>query len=283
MPQKPGDRVQPDRRDAMPLARLRRSGDLTPVDVPAGAEAALRDRSRARAETRRDLKAAQVRLTAVWLRHDRRSTGRATWSPAHRRWLSEVSCPTPAPQLVLQAYVQTVTDQTARVPRLEHDLHAPVHTWRVAPVVAALQALRGVQFTVAVTTVAALGALTRVDHPRPLRHALGLTPSASSRGARRQQGRLTKTGKTHARRALGAGAWAYRDPATVSRHLQRRLEQRPPAIQARSWTAQVRLGTRDRHLMAHGQQAHQVVVAMARAWRALMGAMAQPVAVRPQA
>jgi transposase len=30
-PQKTGDRVKTDRRDAMPLARLRRSGDLTPV------------------------------------------------------------------------------------------------------------------------------------------------------------------------------------------------------------------------------------------------------------
>jgi transposase len=31
MPQKAGDRVTTDRRDAMQLARLMRSGDLTPV------------------------------------------------------------------------------------------------------------------------------------------------------------------------------------------------------------------------------------------------------------
>jgi transposase len=31
MPQKAGDRVTTDRRDAIPLARLRRSGDLPPV------------------------------------------------------------------------------------------------------------------------------------------------------------------------------------------------------------------------------------------------------------
>jgi Transposase IS116/IS110/IS902 family len=35
-------------------------------------------------------------------------------------------------------------------------------------VVEALQALRGVQFTVAVTLVAELGDLTRFDHPREL-------------------------------------------------------------------------------------------------------------------
>ncbi len=41
-------------------------------------------------------------------------------------------------------------------------------------------------------------------------HELGLTPSDYASGARRQQGSLTKTGKTHAWRALLEGAWAYR-------------------------------------------------------------------------
>jgi transposase len=210
LPKTPGERVNTDRRAARPLARLRRSGALTPVDVPAVDDAALRDRRRARDDPRRDLQAATWRLTAVWLRHASRSPGRATGRPAHRRWLRAVSCPTPAPQLVFQAYVQTVTAQTARWPRLEQARHAPVQPWRLAPVVAALQALRGVQFPVAVTTVAARGDLTRVEHPRHLLHDLGLTPAADARGARRQPGRMTKTGHTPARRALVAGAWASR-------------------------------------------------------------------------
>jgi transposase len=111
-------------------------------------------------------------------------------------------------------------------------------------VVEALQALRGVQFTVAVTTVAALGDLRRFEHPRQRMHDLGLTPSAYASGARRQQGSMTKTGNTHARRALVEGAWAYRYPAKVSRHLQLRLEKLPKAMQAISWKAQVRLCTR---------------------------------------
>jgi transposase len=64
MPKKAGDRVQTDRRDAMQLARLMRSGDLTPVSVPAVDDEASRDRSRARQETLRDLKAAQLRRKA---------------------------------------------------------------------------------------------------------------------------------------------------------------------------------------------------------------------------
>jgi transposase len=116
-----------------------------------------------------------------------------------------------------------------------------------------------------VTTVAARGDLTRFNTPRQLMHYLGLTPSDYSSGPRRQQGSMTKTGNTPARRARVEGAWAFRYPAQVSRHLQLRLAKLPAAIQAISWKAHVRLGTRYRQLMATGQHAHQVVVAMARA------------------
>jgi transposase len=265
MPTKAGDRVNPDRRDAMPLARLMRSGDLTPVSGPALDDEAIRDLRRARAETLRDLQAATLRLQACLLRHDLRSTGRAHWSPAHLRWRSAVVCPTPAQQSVLPAYVQTVTAPTERLGRLALARHEQVTPWRFAPVVEALQALRRVQCTVAVTTVAELGDRTRCEHPRQRMHSLGLTPAEYARGARRQQGSIPQTGHAHARRALVAGAWAYRYPAQISQHLHLRLEKLPTAIQASSWKAQVRLCQRDRQLMAKGKNAHQVVVAMARA------------------
>ena len=135
------------------------------------------------------------------------------------------------------------------------------------------------QFTVAVTTVAELGDLTRFDNPRQLMKYLGLLPVEYARGARRRQGSLTQAGNTHARRAIVAGAWAYRDPAKVSRHLPLRLETQPKAIQAISWKAQVRLCTRYRRLMARGKHANQVVVAMARELIAFLWAIAKQLAV----
>jgi transposase len=264
IPKKAGDRVKTDRRDALQLARLMRSGDLTPVYVPKVEDEAIRDLCRAREDVLRDLKAAKLRLKAFLLRHDIRYTGQATWNPAHLRWLSEVVCPTPAQQIVFQEYVRAVNEQTERRQRLEHELQEQVKSWRLTPVVEALQALRGVQFTVAVTTVAELGDLTRFEHPRQLMGYLGLTPSESSSGERRRQGSITKAGNTHARRALVEGAWAYRYPAKVSRPLQLRLENQPKAIQDISWKAQVRLCTRYRRLLARGKHANQVVVAIAR-------------------
>jgi transposase len=283
IPKKAGDRVKTDRRDAVQLARLMRSGELTPVDVPQVQDEAIRDLTRARAEAIGALKTATCRLQALLLRHDSRYTGRAAWGPAHLRWLSAVVCPTPAQQLVFQEYVRAVTEHTARLQRLEQARHDHVHTWRLQPVVEALQALRGVQFIVAVTLVAALGDLPRVDNPRQLLKYLGLSPSEYSSGERRRQGTITKAGNTHARRALVESAWAYRYPAKVSRHLQLRLEQLPKPIQDIRWKAQVRLCRRVRRLMARGNHANQVVVAVARELAGFLWAIASEVAVTPSA
>ena len=283
IPKKAGDRVKTDRRDAVQLARLARSGDLTAVDVPKVEDAAMRDLTRAREDAISDLKDAKFRLKAFLLRHDIRSTGRATWSPAHLRWLSEVVCPTPAQPIVFQAYGRAVHEHTERLQRLDQELQDHVKAWRLHPVVEALQALRGVQFTVAVTIVAELGDLTRFENPRQLMKYLGLIPSEYSSGERRRQGSITKAGNTHARRALVEGAWAYRYPAKVSRHIQLRLEQQPKTIQDISWKAQVRLCKRYRRLIARGKHANQVVVAIARELSAFMWAIAKQIAVTPKA
>ena len=208
MPQKAGDRVKTDRRDARQLARLARAGDRTVVSGPQGHDAAMRDLTRAREDAIREGQAATFRLQAFLRRHALRSTGPATGGPAHLRWLSAVVCPPPTQHIVFPDYVRAGQAHTERLQRLEPARHEPGQTWRGSPVVAALQALRGVHCTVAVPLVAAMGALTRFDSPRALRQFLGLVPSASSSGAQRRQGAIPTAGHTQARRVLVEGAWA---------------------------------------------------------------------------
>jgi transposase len=210
MPKQAGERVKTDRRDALQLARLARSGDLTVVDVPQVQDEAMRDRTRAREDAISDCQDAPSRLQAFVLRHALRDTGRAHGGPAPLRWLSEVVCPTPTQPMVFQAYVRAGQEHTARLQRLEQALHEHVQAWRLSPVVEALQAWRGVPCTVAVTLRADMGDLTRFDTPTALRQCLGLPPAASSSGAQRRQGAMTQAGHTHARRVLVEGAWAYR-------------------------------------------------------------------------
>jgi transposase len=146
-------------------------------------------------------------------------------------------------------------------------------------VVEALQALRGVPWTVAVTLVAEMGDLTRFESPRELRQFMGLSPSEYSSGEPRRQGAMTKAGHTHARRVLVEGAWAYRSPAKISRHWPRRLDHQPNVIQDMRWKVHVRRCTRSRRLVARGQHAHVGTVAMARELTGCMWALAKAVPV----
>jgi transposase len=269
--------VKTDRRDAVQLARLARSGDLTAVYVPKVEDEAMRDLTRAREDTISDLQDAKLRLKAFVLRHDIRYTSRANWGSAHLRWLSEVVCPTPVQHIVLQEYVRTVQEHTARLQRLEQELHEHVKAWRLYPVVEARQALRGVPCTVAVTLVADMGDLTRGDSPRALMPCLGLMPSEHSSGEQRRQGSIIKAGHTHARRVLVEGAWAYRYPAEGSRHVQLRLEKQPKVIQDISWKAQIRPCKRYRRLVSRGKHANVVTVAIARELAGFMWAIAKQV------
>jgi transposase len=275
IPRKPGDRVKTDRRDAVTLARAMRSGDLTAIYVPGVADEALRDLSRGRHDALQDLKRSKRRLKSFLLRQDIRYAGRASWNAAHLRWLAGVVCPTPPQQIIFQEYLRAVTEQHERLQRLERELHDAVKGWRLFPLVQALQALRGVELTGAVILATELGDITRFARPRQLMAYLGLTPSEYSSGDRRRQGGITKAGNSHARRALGEGAWAYRYPAKVSRHLQLRLETLPAEVQTIAWKAQVRLCRRYRQLPARGKHVNQVVVAIAREMAAFAWAIAR--------
>jgi transposase len=142
IPRKAGDRVKTDRRDAITLARLLRSGDLSSIYVPGVEDEALRDLSRGRDNAMQDLKCSKRRLKSFLLRQDIRYEGRANWTPAHLRWLARVVCPTPPQQIVFQEYVRAVTEQQERLQRLESELHEAVKSWRLYPMVQAIQALR---------------------------------------------------------------------------------------------------------------------------------------------
>ncbi len=277
IPRKSGDRIKTDHRDAIQLARLMRSGDLTSVYVPRSEDEAIRDLSRAREDAIHDLKAAKARLKSFLLRLDIRYDGTANWGKAHLRWLSKITCPTQAQKTVFQEYIQAISQHTERLDHIMVELHEIAENWRLYPFVEAYQALRGVKFIVALTVAAELGDITRFDNPRQLMAFLGLIPSEHTSGSKRRLGSITKTGNSHVRRVLIEGAWAYRHPAKVSPAIRARLESLPLSIQNIAWKAQLRLCKRYRRLVARGKNKNKVVTAIAREVAAFMWAIAHEV------
>jgi len=279
VPKAKGDRVKTDRRDARQLARLHRAGELTPVYVPREEDEAIRDLTRAREDAKVAERKARQQLNAFLLRHGMRYGGKTYWSRPHFRWISGIAMGHPAQQLVLEEYVEAVRSCTERVERLSGQLREFVPQWRMAPVVDALQALRGVSLIVAATTVAELGDLSRFDDPHQLMAFLGLIPSEHSSGERVKRGGITKTGNGHARRVLVEASWAYRFPARVSRRLLQRQEQLPQRVRETAWKAQLRLCARFRRLIARGKPKQVVTTAIARELSAFMWAIARQIPV----
>lgn len=275
IPKRSGDRIKTDRRDAENLARLHRAGELTAVHVPREDDEAMRDLCRAREDAVKAQRVARQQLGAFLLRHGLRYTGRGSWKPAHWRWLSDIAMERPAQQAVLQEYIDAVKQCSGRVDRLTAQILELLPEWDMAPAVRALQALRGVAGTVAVTMVAELGDMGRFDNPGRLMAYLGLVPSERSSGSTVRRGGITKTGNGHARRALIEAAQAYGRQARVSRAILKRQEGLPQPVKDIAWKAQLRLCGRFRRLMAAGKLRNKVVTAIARELAGFMWAIAR--------
>jgi transposase len=281
IPKKPGEKIKTDKRDALKLAKLLKSEDLTPIYVPEPEDEAVRDLSRAREIAMEDLKDAKYQLKALMLRNNINYKGTANWSQKHLRWLTELVLPHPAQHIVLQEFLQTITERISRLERLDNELTHHVHQWRYYPVVKAIQAMRGVRLLVATGVVAELGDLSRFDHPRKLMSYLGLVPSEHSSGGKRHIGAITKCGNGRARRLLVEGAHTYRYAANISTDMQKRQEGLPKDIIDIAWKAQLRLCKRYKKMIAKGKHYNLVVTAIAREMIAYIWAIAKEVVLTP--
>lgn len=263
IPRRPGDRIKTDRRDAINLAKLHRAGELTAVWVPDQAHEAIRDLVRARLAAVRTLRQARQQLSGFLLRHGHHDN-RPAWTLMHRRWLAGLRFEQPVHRIVLEDCIAAVEAATARRDRLHAHIEAALADWSLAPVVRALQALRGMALVAAATLIAELGDITRFTNPRQLMAYLGLVPSEHSSGGSRRQGGITKAGKGAARRMLIEAAWSYRFPPRISRELLLRQEGLPKAIRDAAWKAQERLCRRYRKLSQAGKLPTVVTAAIAR-------------------
>ena len=276
IPKRPGDRVKTDRRDAASLAKLHRAGELTSVWVPDAGHEAIRDLVRARLDAVHALRRARQQVSGFLLRQGCHY-GRPAWTKLHRRWLAGLKFAQELHHVVLEDYIQAVEAADARRDRLTAQIEACLPEWTLAPVVAALQAMRGMALVNAATLIAELGDLARFANPRQLMAYLGLVPSEHSSGASVKRGGITKAGNNAARRVLIEAAWTYRFPDRLSRELLLRQESQTKSIREIAWKAQLRLCARYRKLARTGKPANVVTTAIARELAGFIWAIARQV------
>src|SRR6266849_5887650 len=106
VPQRPGDRVKTDPRDARKLARLLAGGLLEPIHVPSPEQEAARDLVRAREDARLDRMRDRQRLSKFCLRHGRLLPS-SSWTVVRRKWFSEQRFEFVAQQITFDTYLHT--------------------------------------------------------------------------------------------------------------------------------------------------------------------------------
>jgi transposase len=265
IPRRAGDRIKTDRREAGQLAVRYRAGALTALHIPSEQEEAARDRLRCREAIRADLLRARHRLSKFLRRHGRRFTAtKQAWSKRHDAWLRAQTWSLSALDQTHSAYLRAVDEVAARRRDVEAQLRDLLPLEPLRPRVQRLRCCRGIDDLTALTLAAELGDPRRLPSAPSLMAYVGLVPSEHSRGTKRAQGGITKTGNAHLRRVLIESAWHYRHHPCVSATLRSRQRGAPEPVIAHAWTAQQRLHRRYARFAARGKRKQHIVTAVAR-------------------
>ena len=263
VPQRPGDRVKTDPRDARKLARLLAGGLLDPIHVPSPEFEAARDLVRAREDARLDRMRDRQRLSKFCLRHGR-LLPTSSWTVVRRKWLGEQRFEHACEQLTFDTYLHAVDLVDARIGKLEQAIReaAEQEPWR--ELVARLRCLRGIDTLTAFALVTEIGDFNRFKSAQEFMAFVGLVPSEHSSGEKRRQGSITKVGNSHARRLLVESAWHARRRPKVGYELARRQRGQDAAVVERAWRCQQRLYQRWQRMAGRGKPQQKIVVACAR-------------------
>jgi len=281
IPRRPGDRRKTDRLDAIMLARLYRSGHLTPVHIPSEDHEALRRLLRLRYTYHAYCTATKHRLSGILRNHGYVfREGKSTWTKKHRLWLAELRHTLEGPlqtaiAIELEHFEYLETQTRALDTELEHCARLEPYRQRAE----ALCCLRGVKTLTALTMLLEIDDIRRFPSPRGLMAYFGLVPSEHSSGDRERRGSITKAGNIHARRLLVEAAWNNRYRAGAALILNRRRQGQPPYIVAIALKAQHRLYKKFSHLDQRKHR-HVAITAVARElcgfiW-AILNAVPQP-------
>ena len=262
IPRRPGDRVKTDRRDARKLATLYAASLLTPVTVPDEEREAMRSLVRCRADLVDVLTRTKQRALFFVQARGYRYRGGSHWTCAFRKWITTLPL-SAVDQITLQAYLHKITYLEQEVRRLEDLLAQAAQKDRYRDTVNVLSAFRGIGLITALTLVCELGDIRRFAHPRQLMAYLGLVPSEHTSGDRVMRGSITKTGNTHARKALVSTAWKYAAAPRCSAALRARQQGVSAEVIRIAWKAQCRLHKRFRKLI-HSKSRCVANVAVAR-------------------
>lgn len=285
-PQRPGDRVKTDRRDALMLAQHLRAGELVDIRVPDEEDERLRDLSRAREDVKEDQHRVRQRLIKLLLRRQIKEPEdmKTRWTKKYYKWLDTLTVQDKTDQLLFQESLQSIKECDGRIDRYEAHILRLIEASPLNTLVRILQGFRGISSTAAFTIAQEVMTFDRFSEPGQAMSYAGLVPSERSTGKTTRRGGLTKAGNAHLRRVLIEAAWSYRHKPCVKGDLKKRLAPLPPEVQRLSWKAQTRLNKKYMHLvMQCNKHPNIAIAAIARELLGFLWAAAKSPSAQAQA
>lgn len=229
-PQKPGQRVKTNRRDALKIARCHRSNDLTLISVPDQSQESLRDLTRTRSAVQKDVVRIRHQIIKLLLRYGQRYRDGQAWTKRFWAWLGKVELTGEYSQAVLEEMLTTIKHRLEQLARFDKLIEEAAQKPEYRLYLNALRTLRGIDTLSAMVLLAELGDLRRFPTAPQLMAAVGMVPSENSTGDDTSRYSITKTGNAHVRHIVVEAAWQYQRRITNGPRISKRRKDQPRAL-----------------------------------------------------
>jgi len=274
IPKGSGDRVKTDRLDAIKLAKLLWSDQLTYVRIPTEQEESTRSLVRYRESKMEDGKRSKQRLLKFVQSRGLKWDGRSNWTKKHLAWLRSLKFEGPEAR-VFEGMLRDLDYHLEELKDLDKEIEKIAKSPEYEEKVNILRCLKGVETLTAMVLLVEIGDFRRFPTAQSLMSYLGLTPTEDSSGGVVRRGGIAKSGSKRARRILVESAWHYRRNTKESQTLRNRRKGQPDWVAEHSRKAQKRLCERF-YALSQRKDRRTTAVAVARELAGFVWALGQP-------
>jgi transposase len=240
IPQRHGDRIKTDRRDALKLSRLYRAGELTPVYIPTEQDESVRSLLRCRQAINKEAQQSRHYVLKFLLARGLKYQGKSYWTQKHWQYMRSLKFEGPDAVVWLE-YLALLDYKLLRLEELDRRIQEVAMRDPYREPVGILRCLKGVDTLTAMGLITEIIDFKRFGQAGRLMSFVGMVPSENSSGDSRCQGGITKTGNSQCRHFLIQAAWHYSKKPAVSKSLKERQAGQPADVIVHSWKAQHRL------------------------------------------
>ncbi|EMY25811.1 transposase [Leptospira interrogans serovar Australis str. 200703203] len=264
IPRQSSDKIKTDKRDAIKLARLLRSGDLESIHVPSEEDEAVRDYLRSRDSLRLDLGRNRQRLMKFLLRKGNVYSTTKYWTVSHYKWLNNLHFENEILHETFNDYYSRVRVQEENLKAMDQKIQEIAKSEAFRERVGILRCFRGVDYLTAMFLLSEVNDFRRFKTAGSFMSFLGLVPGEYSSGSKRKQTGITKTGSPRLRRILTEAAWQHRFPGTGSKIVAARRTGQTCVSRCFSRKASLRLHKKFRNLQLRGKTPQVMITAVSR-------------------